>query len=116
MDDSPAIRRVVRLALERAGHRVASASDGNEALERVRSWGAPDLVFLDINMPGPDGYEVCKRLLEQAGAAPVPVVMLSGRDGFFSKLRGRLAGCSGFISKPFKLDDLLGAVEAYCPG
>jgi twitching motility two-component system response regulator PilG len=116
VDDSPAIRRVVTLALERAGHKVSSASDGNEALEKVRAGGVPDLVFLDINMPGPDGYAVCRRLREEAGAARVPVVMLSGRDGFFSKVRGRLAGCSGFISKPFKLDDLLGAVEAYCPG
>jgi twitching motility two-component system response regulator PilG len=116
VDDSPTIRRVVTLALERRGHRVLSAADGSEALERLRDAAAPDLVLLDINMPGPDGYQVCRRLREGAGTAGVPVVMLSGRDGFFSKVRGRAAGCAGFIGKPFKLDDLLGAVEAYCGG
>lgn len=113
VDDSPTIRKVVAAALESTGHRVVTACDAVEAMERLRA-GTPALIFLDINMPGMDGYQLCKVLRQTKEMAKLPIVMLSGRDGFFSKIRGRFAGATDYITKPFKATDLLRVVVKYC--
>lgn len=114
VDDSPTIRKVVAATLDGTGHRVVTAADATEAIETLRKEAAPDLIFLDINMPGMDGYQLCKLLRQTAATAKVPIIMLSGRDGFFSKIRGRFAGSTDYITKPFKATDLLRAVAKYC--
>lgn len=114
VDDSPTIRKVVSVALEPTAHRVVTAADASEALSRIRSAGAPDLVLLDVNMPGMDGYELCRLLRQTKETAKVPIVMLSGRDGFFSKMRGSMAGSTDYVTKPFTAPVLLGIVARYC--
>jgi twitching motility two-component system response regulator PilG len=65
-------------------------------------------------MPGMDGYQVCKAVRADQAIAKIPVIMLSGKDGFFDKLRGRMAGSTRYITKPFQPDMLIQEVDKYC--
>jgi twitching motility two-component system response regulator PilG len=113
VDDSPTVRKLVTLALEKQGYKVVVAADGYQAAQALRE-GVPNLVLLDIMMPGVDGYQVCKMIKGNRDTARVPVVMLSGKDGFFDKIRGRLAGSTDYITKPFEPAKLLDVVRKYC--
>jgi twitching motility two-component system response regulator PilG len=64
-------------------------------------------------MPNLDGYEVCKRIRSNEATKNIPVVMISGKDGFFDKVRGRMVGSSGYITKPFGPETLMKTVESY---
>ncbi len=112
VDDSPTVRKLISGKLEKSGHTVICAVDGIEALARVEE-GLPDLVLLDITMPRMDGYEVCKQIRSNPDAKDLPVVMISGKDGFFDKVRGRMAGSSGYVTKPFGPETLMKALETY---
>lgn len=112
VDDSPTVRKLISGKLEKSGHNVVCAVDGVEALERLDE-GLPDLVLLDITMPRMDGYEVCKQIRLNPAAKDLPVVMISGKDGFFDKVRGRLAGTTGYVTKPFGPETLMKALETY---
>jgi twitching motility two-component system response regulator PilG len=113
IDDSPTVCKLVSLSLEQHGHRVLVASEMMEALAKLNE-SKLDLILLDIMLPGADGYQVCKIIKSYATTKTVPVVMLSGRDGFFDKMRARLVGAQGYITKPFVPNDLLKAVEKHC--
>ncbi len=113
IDDSPTVCKLVSLSLEQHGHRVLVASEMMEALAKLNETKL-DLILLDIMLPGADGYQVCKIIKGYATTKSVPVVMLSGRDGFFDKMRARLVGAQGYITKPFVPNDLLKAVEKHC--
>jgi len=112
VDDSPTVRKLIAGKLEKSGHVVVCASDGVEALEQLES-DLPDLVLLDITMPRMDGYEVCKQIRANPQAKDLPVVMISGKDGFFDKVRGRMAGSTGYVTKPFGPETLMKALETY---
>jgi twitching motility two-component system response regulator PilG len=112
VDDSPTVRKLISAKLEKSGHNVTCAADGVEGLEKL-SAGLPDLVLLDITMPRMDGYEVCKQIRANPAAAAMPVVMISGKDGFFDKVRGKMAGCTGYVTKPFGPETLMKALETY---
>lgn len=112
VDDSATVRRLISDKLEKCGHTVVCAVDGRDALEKIGEI-VPDLVLLDIAMPQMDGYRVCKAIRADEKTANVPVVMISGKDGFFDKVRGRLAGATGYITKPFGPDTLMKAIESY---
>lgn len=112
VDDSATVRKLISGKLEKSGHNVVCAADGVEALERMAEQ-VPDLVLLDINMPRIDGYEVCKRIRANPASSHVPVVMISGKDGFFDKVRGRMAGTTGYVTKPFGPETLMRALENY---
>ena len=110
VDDSPTIRKLISGKLEKSGHEVFCSADGVEAIERLQSL-KPDLILLDITMPRMDGYQVCKMIRSNDATKDIPVVMISGKDGFFDKVRGRMAGTSGYIKKPFGPETLLKGVE-----
>ena len=112
VDDSPTVRKLIAGKLEKSGHKVVCAVDGVDALARL-SEGLPDLVLLDITMPRMDGYEVCKQIRANPDAQNLPVVMISGKDGFFDKVRGRMAGSTGYVTKPFGPETLMKALETY---
>jgi CheY-like chemotaxis protein len=112
VDDSPTVRKLISGKLEKCGHEVVCAVDGVDALEKINEL-VPDLVLLDITMPRMDGYQVCKLIRNNESTKDVPVVMISGKDGFFDKVRGRMAGTSGYITKPFGPETLMKTVEAY---
>ena len=115
VDDSPTVRKLIAGKLEKCGHDVFCSNDGVEAMERLEKL-RPDLILLDINMPRMDGYQVCKLIRANNATKDVPVVMISGKDGFFDKVRGRMAGTSGYITKPFGPETLMKAVESYLKG
>ena len=113
IDDSPTVRKIVSMTLEKQGHRVISVADGIEALAKLNDM-IPDLVFLDISMPHLDGYQICKIIKGKDTTKQVPVVMLSGKDGFIDKVRGRLSGATDYITKPFEPTALVEAVKKHC--
>lgn len=112
VDDSPTVRKLISGKLEKSGHVVVCAVDGVDALAKLDE-GMPDLVLLDITMPRMDGYEVCKQIRANPAGKNLPVVMISGKDGFFDKVRGRMAGTSGYVTKPFGPETLMKALETY---
>lgn len=115
VDDSATVRKLIAGKLEKSGHEVFCAADGVEAIEQLNSM-VPDLILLDITMPRMDGYQVCKVIRSKDSTKDVPVVMISGKDGFFDKVRGRMAGTTGYITKPFGPETLMKAVETYMRG
>ncbi len=107
-DDDPLIQRLVRTHLDRAGFRVLSAGDGEEALD-VAAAEQPDLIVLDLMLPKLDGFEVCRRLRE---FSLVPVVMLTARGEQVDKMKGFEAGADDYLTKPFAPPELLARVRA----
>jgi twitching motility two-component system response regulator PilG len=115
VDDSATIRKILGMTLERAGYAVVAEPDGELAVERLAQF-VPDLILLDITMPKLDGYEVCKRIKKDPRTAHVPVVMLSGKDGFFDKVKGRMVGATEYLTKPFQAPAVLAVIATHCPG
>lgn len=100
VDDDPTMQDVLCVHLEDEGYRILRADDGPSALDLVRRT-YPDLVLLDVMMPGMDGYEVCRRLRLDPLLAEIPVVMITSLDDRESRLEGLRAGADDFIAKPF---------------
>ncbi|MEW6112748.1 MAG: response regulator transcription factor [Thermodesulfobacteriota bacterium] len=107
-DDDPHIREVVRFALENAGFLTAEAADGRETVERFTSL-QPDLVVLDIIMPGMDGTEVCRQIRLHSTA---PIIFLSSRDEEVDRILGLELGGDDYITKPFSPRELVARVKA----
>ena len=103
VDDDPKIRDLLRLYVEREGHRTAFAADGPSALDAARRM-RPDLVLLDVMLPGLDGLEVCRRLREESD---VPVVLLTARSGDSDKIVGLDLGADDYVIKPFSPRELM---------
>lgn len=112
VDDSPTIIRLVTTALERQNYQVIAVTNGLEALAKMNEVN-PDLILLDITMPHLDGYQVCKLIKGNQETKHIPVVMLSGKDGFFDKVKGRMVGASDYITKPFDPDMLLRTIAKH---
>lgn len=108
VDDEAHIRDVVRYALERDGHRVVTAGDGEEALARVREGGI-DLVVLDVVMPELDGLSVCRRIRAERA---LPIVFLSSRGEEFDRINGLELGGDDYLVKPFSPRELATRVKA----
>ncbi|HEX4600635.1 MAG TPA: response regulator [Gemmatimonadales bacterium] len=111
IDDEVQLRGVVRRILERAGHDVVEAGDGDEGLKRHREHGA-DLVLLDIFMPGRDGIELIRDLRAEAPETKIVVMSGGGRRGNLDLLDdARMLGASRSLRKPFELAALLALVR-----
>jgi len=108
VEDDRTVAEVVTRYLERAGFAVESVGDGNEALARADAQ-LPDLVVLDIMLPGLDGLEVCRRLRSRA---PIPVVMLTARGSEEDRVLGLELGADDYVSKPFSPRELTARVKA----
>src|SRR4051794_26967646 len=100
VDDEPEIRELCRVNLEFEGFEVLEAANGIEALEVVRS-RHPDLVFLDLMMPGMDGWDVLHTLKEDESTAHIPVVLLTAKTGEDDQMRGWQEGILDYVAKPF---------------
>ncbi len=100
IDDEPYILRSLSYLLTREGYGVATASNGEEGLERVRSL-RPPLMFLDIMMPNMNGYEVCEQVKQDPSLAGTYVIMLSAKGQQIDRERGLLGGADEYMTKPF---------------
>src|SRR4051812_321062 len=117
VDDEAAIRDLVRLNLELDGHLVVTAGDGAACLDAVRRTH-PDLIFLDVMMPGLDGWQVLGRLKSDSDPdlSSIPVVMLTARTGDLDRIRGGIEGAVRYITKPFSADDLRAELDEALDG
>ncbi len=112
VDDLPANLGVLQGVLEEAGFQVLVATSGERALTRL-AYMRPDLILLDVNMPGLDGYETCRRLKADARWHEVPVIFLTAQDDPTDKLRGFEAGAVDYITKPLHAEEVLARVRAH---
>ncbi|MEE9324821.1 MAG: response regulator transcription factor [Dehalococcoidia bacterium] len=108
VDDEPRYLRLVRFNLEAAGYRVGCAATGEEALT-ILAKQIPDLVILDVMLPGLDGFGVCARIRE---VSMIPIIMLTARGAEEDKVKGLRLGADDYIAKPFSAQELLARVEA----
>ena len=109
VDDDPKIRTVVRRGLAYEGYRVVEAASGEEGLEKAREH-LPDLVVLDIMLPGIDGLEVTRRL--RSSGDKLAILMLTARDDVPDRVAGLETGADDYLVKPFSFDELLARVHA----
>ena len=112
VDDSPTVRKIVQLTLQRERIRVVTAGDGLSALAAVAD-EQPDLILLDIMLPRMDGYNICQVIRKNMAYRDLPIIMLSGKDGLFDKMRGKLAGSTEYMTKPFDSGELAQTVKRY---
>jgi DNA-binding response OmpR family regulator len=111
VDDEPAISRLVRAKLHADGMSVITAANGEEALKLLED-ERPDLIVLDVMMPGIDGFETLRRIRSGPYASQIPVIMLTARAGDADRLRGLNAGADDYMSKPFNPDELTARITA----
>jgi two-component system response regulator MprA len=109
VDDEPPVRDALERALSLEGYKVDLAEDGAQALKKVAT-DEPDLIVLDVLMPGVDGLETCRRL--RAGGHGLPVLMLTARDAVSDRVDGLDAGADDYLVKPFALEELLARLRA----
>ncbi|KAM3100466.1 response regulator [Phormidesmis sp. 146-12] len=110
IDDAPVDTRIVSIMLKRQGYQVCSATNGQMAL-KLLSEVVPDLILLDVMMPGIDGYEVCKRLKACPKTQDIPVMFLSSADVTSEKVRAFELGGADYITKPFRPDEVLARIK-----
>ena len=111
VDDEAPIRELLVFVLRRAGYGVATAANGREALARVGGTH-PDLVITDVSMPGMDGLELLRRMRSAPSTAGIPVLLLTARGAPEDVLEGLRAGADDYLTKPFRVPDLLARVHA----
>ena len=105
VDDEPMARTLLRLMLVRAGFEVAEAENGFDALEKVEV-NIPDLILLDVMMPGMDGFTVCQKVRAKQETADLPIIMLSAKTDLDSINKGLLAGATKYLTKPISPEEL----------
>ena len=108
VEDEPAIAEAVEYALKAEGFEVEAVDDGNNALERARTTPY-DLLVLDLMLPGLSGTEVCRRLRAEN---PVPILMLTAKDGELERVLGLEVGADDYVTKPFSMPELVARVRA----
>jgi len=104
VDDSLPVRKQVNIALRRAGITAEFAEDAESALKLIES-RSYDILFLDVVLPGKDGYEICKAVKRDKNKKHIPVVMLTGKSSPFDKVKGKLSGCDAYLTKPVSLKE-----------
>jgi len=108
VDDEPQLRRAMRATLSDLGYSVTEAKTGEEALEKLRS-DSPDLILLDLNMPGIGGLETCRAIRE---TSDIPIIVLSVRNAERDKVQVLDAGADDYVTKPFGIQELLARIRA----
>lgn len=112
IDDGATIRKTVEFILSNHGYEASSISNPLKALSLVFQL-KPDLILCDIAMPELDGYELCAMLRQATAFRKIPIVMLTGKDGFIDRVKARMVGATDYLTKPFGENELLTLVEKY---
>ncbi len=108
VEDEPSLQETLVYNLRKQGYQVEAAGEGRLAVEKAHSF-APDLVILDIMLPGMDGFEICKVLRRDM---TVPIIMLTARDDEIDRVVGLELGADDYLTKPFSLRELIARVKA----
>ena len=104
VDDSLPVRKQVNIALRRAGITAEFAEDAESALHLIET-RSYDILFLDVVLPGKDGYEICKAVKRDKDKKHIPVIMLTGKSSPIDKVKGKLSGCDAYLTKPVSLKE-----------
>jgi twitching motility two-component system response regulator PilG len=112
VEDSPTIRKVISITLSQKGYETIEAGDGLEALSRLNE-SKPDLILLDIILPKMDGYQILSIIRENPEFKTIPVIMLTSKDGIINKVKGKVAGSSAYLTKPFDPTQLVETIEKH---
>ena len=110
VDDAPADLKNLQRILSDAGWIVSTASSGTQALDVIRS-DRPDLIFMDINMPGLDGFSVTRQLNQSPETKGIPVIFVTGKDQKADRVFAQMLGAKGYVTKPYTADQLLAQIE-----
>ena len=111
VDDEENIRMLVKFNLEKAGYEVLEASDGNKAIETAVN-STPDIVILDLMLPGIDGLEVCRNLKRHPRTAALPIIMLTAKSDEIDRVIGLELGADDYMTKPFSQSELVARIKA----
>ncbi|MCP4698475.1 MAG: response regulator [Gammaproteobacteria bacterium] len=115
IDDAEVVRKSMEIHLGSFGIQIDFAESGEEALEHTKTKSDYDIIFLDIMMPGIDGYKVCKTLRAKKEFKRTPIIMLTGKGSRFDKLKGTMAGASLYLTKPVEPDHLKEVITKFLP-
>jgi len=106
VEDSPTMRDMIAYRLEASGYETETAQDGEEGLKKIKEL-KPDLVLLDIKMPGMDGFEVCQRSKSDPETKAIPIIFLTTAAQESDITKGRVLGAEGYITKPYDGNKLI---------
>jgi phosphoserine phosphatase RsbU/P len=112
VDDTPENLTLLRQMLTENGYRVRPALNGETALTSIKN-DLPDLILLDIMMPGMGGYEVCKRLKSEEKTRRIPIIFISALNELDDKVKAFSLGCADYITKPFQAEEVLARVKTH---
>ena len=112
VEDSSTIRKVISITLSQKGYEIIEAGDGLEALSRLNE-AKPDLILLDIILPKMDGYQILSIIRDNPEFKNIPVIMLTSKDGIINKVKGKVAGSSAYLTKPFDPNKLIETIERH---
>jgi CheY-like chemotaxis protein len=112
VDDSPTVLLMERLLLQDGPYEFVSASSGAEALSRALA-ERPELILMDVVMPGMDGFEVCRLLRAQEATRTTPIILVTTRGGAEYIEKGYESGCSDYVTKPFDGNELRAKIESF---
>ena len=117
IDDETAILLVTRRRLEGRNYEVITADGGKEGIEKAIAF-KPDLILLDLVMPGPDGYEVCRRLKATEETREIPIIVFTASSWVNDSIQKKVIGlgAAGYLEKPFQSDDLIAIIEKNLSG
>lgn len=110
VEDEESLLKLESILLTSRGYKVRGVSDGAAALKDIAE-NRPDLVLLDIMMPGIDGFEVCRRIKEDPFTSSIPVIMLTAKKSSADQARGAQVGADAYITKPFKSIKIIEVIE-----
>ena len=112
VDDSPTERAFMDGLLKKKGFEVVLVDSGEVAVERAKT-EQPDLILMDVVMPGLNGFQATRAITRDEKTKHIPVIMLSSKDSLFDRARGRMVGSDEYLTKPFTKESLLRAVESH---
>jgi twitching motility two-component system response regulator PilG len=115
VDDSQVMRTQVTQALQQCGVEADGAESGEQALTYLQNGTAYALIFLDVILPGVDGYTLCKAIKKDIQHKRIPVIMLTGKDSPFDRVRGKLARCDMYLTKPVSHEKLQAVIKHHLP-
>lgn len=112
VDDSPTEMKLMMSALSNKGYNIVTAVDGEEALSKVGTI-RPDLILLDVVMPKKNGYQVCRSIKTAPATKDIRVLLVTSKDQETDRFWGMKQGADGYLTKPYKPEDLVAAVSRY---